>query len=432
MQVFTNDLCHLKDVMRVPICTAYPQETAFCVLETGRLDVTCSGTGSAGGDAPIFGFGERNNPRRSFLFVSRVLGRHIPVSPGRMRAAFTRMADTIPADLPGPVLMTGMAETAVGLGAGVHDAWIARTGRADTVFLSTTRARLDGPLLTTFREEHSHASNHLVHLPQHRADLDLLRGARTLVMVDDEASSGNTFRNLAAGLVSAGLDRIAHVHTVVLTDWSGPAGDRLLPDHPRISVTRGALVQGSYRWTPATGAPVRRLPDADLLRQGTFCPIRRDDDARLGRSARSATVMPAGLSEAIGTAPARLLVIGTGEHVWEPFLLAETLERMGHHVRFGATTRSPILPGHAIRRGHVFGDHEGLGITNYLYNVDPTTEDRIILCADTDLTAIDPALLSALGADVVVGSVFHHRRDLAGLTRGVAPATGFILKDAQG
>ena len=414
--------------MNVPTSVSVFEKSASCVLETGRLDVAFG----AVCDTPLFGFGERNNPRRSFLFVSRVLGRHIPVSPAKMRTAFTRLADTIPADLPGPVVMTGMAETAVGLGAGVHDAWIAQTGRTDTVFLSTTRARLDGPLLTTFREEHSHASDHLVHLPQHRADLDMLRTARSLVMVDDEASSGETFRNLAAALVGTGLDRIAHVHTVVLTDWSSPAGNNLLPDRPEITVTRGALVQGKYRWTPKTGAPVRRLPDADLLRQGAFRPIRRDDDGRLGRSVRSAPEIPASLCEAIGTTPARLLVIGTGEHVWEPFLLAEALEQLGHDVRFGATTRSPILPGHAILRGYVFRDHEGLGITNYLYNVDPVSADRIILCVDTDLTAIDPALLAALDADMVVGNVFHHRSDLSALMRGVAPATGFVLKDANG
>ena len=416
-----------KDEMHKPLFMRACPATVCCVLETGRLDVTHSGDD----DAAIFGFGERNNPRRSFLFVSNVLGRHVPVSPAVMRAAFTRLADTIPADVPGPVVMTGMAETAVGLGAGVHDAWIARTGRRDTLYLSTTRARLDGPLLTTFREEHSHASDHLVHVPQHAADLDLLRAARTLIMVDDEASSGNTFRNLAAGLVAAGLDRIAHVHMAVLTDWSGPAGDRVLPDRSDIAVTRGALVRGTFHWTPAPGVPVRRLPDADRLRSGTVRPLRRGDDARLGRSVRTGPTLPAGLPEAIGQTRARLLVIGTGEHVWEPFLLAEALEGLGHDVRFCATTRSPILPGHAITRGYAFRDHEGLGITNYLYNVDPASADRVILCADTALTALDPALLAALGADVVMGAVFHHRHDLARLTTGVVPATGFVIEWAE-
>ncbi|TXR27968.1 phosphoribosyltransferase, partial [Ectopseudomonas mendocina] len=31
--------------------------------------------------ANLFGFAERRNPKRAFLFVSKVLGRHIPVRP---------------------------------------------------------------------------------------------------------------------------------------------------------------------------------------------------------------------------------------------------------------------------------------------------------------------------------------------------------------
>ncbi len=37
-----------------------------------------------------------------------------------------------------------------------------------------------------------------------------------------------------------------------------------------------------------------------------------------------------------------ILVLGTGEFVWEPFLLAERLEAAGAQVVFSSTTRSPI------------------------------------------------------------------------------------------
>ena len=61
----------------------------------------------------LLGFAERINPKRAFLFVSKVLGRHIPVSPHIMRHAFTDLAKLVPDDLPEPVLVIGMAETAV-------------------------------------------------------------------------------------------------------------------------------------------------------------------------------------------------------------------------------------------------------------------------------------------------------------------------------
>ena len=41
----------------------------------------------------LFDFAERQNPRRAFLFVSKVLGRHIPVSPAVMRDIHQRLAD---------------------------------------------------------------------------------------------------------------------------------------------------------------------------------------------------------------------------------------------------------------------------------------------------------------------------------------------------
>ena len=89
-------------------------------------------------------------------------------------------------------------------------------------------------------------------------------------------------------------------------------------------------------------------------------------------------------------------MLGTGEHVWQPFLLAEALERQGATVRFGATTRSPILVGHAIGSAIAFSDNHGSGVAHYLYNVDPGAYDRIVLCCETPAASVDPVLLDAL------------------------------------
>lgn len=67
----------------------------------------------------LFDIAERRNPKRAFLFVSKVLGRHIPVSPKKMRETYQQMAKQFPQSLEGPILFIGMAETAVGLGAGI-------------------------------------------------------------------------------------------------------------------------------------------------------------------------------------------------------------------------------------------------------------------------------------------------------------------------
>ncbi|MCP5843002.1 phosphoribosyltransferase domain-containing protein, partial [Klebsiella pneumoniae] len=88
-------------------------------LSCGTLSVTPTGGISAIDD--LFEIAERRNPKRAFLFVSKVLGRHIPVAPEKMRAVYRQLAEQFPPLSDGPVLFIGMAETAVGLGAGVFD-----------------------------------------------------------------------------------------------------------------------------------------------------------------------------------------------------------------------------------------------------------------------------------------------------------------------
>ncbi|MDO5769772.1 MAG: phosphoribosyltransferase domain-containing protein, partial [Psychrobacter sp.] len=96
-------------------------------LPRGTLDLTYQindVSGPAGLSKPyelddLLGFAQRINPKRAFLFVSKVLGRHIPVAPSTMRRAFTDLANMLPDHsglnkLPEPILVIGMAETAVG------------------------------------------------------------------------------------------------------------------------------------------------------------------------------------------------------------------------------------------------------------------------------------------------------------------------------
>src|SRR3546814_18579343 len=110
-----------------------------------------------------------------------------------MNASFHSSAEQIPEDLPGPVLVIGMAETAVGFGAGVHRAFSAT--RPDTVYMVSTRHPTGNELFARFEEEHSHASAHLIHLPVDPDVREMMLNARSLVLVDDEASTGKTFIN---------------------------------------------------------------------------------------------------------------------------------------------------------------------------------------------------------------------------------------------
>ena len=359
-------------------------------LKRGRLVVEVNA--STFDPQALFSFAERRNPKRAFLFVSRVLGRHIPARPSLMADSFNALAAHIPSDLPGPVLVIGMAETAVGLGGGVHRA-LSQT-RDDSVYLVSTRHPTGSELFARFEEEHSHASSHLLHLPQDPKTRELMLTARSLVLVDDEASTGNTFINLSKALAEAGLSNIERLVTATLTDWSQDAVRTALGQH----VTSVSLLDGRYTFDEDPTAELPEMPEVGSVAQGDWPLDANRDWGRMGVREHLDTLAP----DLEVTPGERILVVGTSEFVWRPFLLAERLEKAGADVHFSSTSRSPIALGHAIDHALSFSDNYGLGIPNFLYNVAPGQFDRVLICSETPAAAVDPALISALNAQVIV------------------------------
>jgi hypothetical protein len=96
------------------------------------------------------------------------------------------------------------------------------------------------------------------------------------------------------------------------------------------------------------------------------------------------------------------LVLGTGEHVWQPFLLAEKLEKEGADIFYSSVTRSPISEGHVIDSKYSFSDNYGGTVPNYLYNVDPSHYSKIILCSETGAEYVCSDLVSALGSPSII------------------------------
>lgn len=354
-------------------------------LSGGTLTVTPTG-GNQSLEA-LFDIAERRNPKRAFLFVSKVLGRHIPIAPSVMRSAYRQLAQQLPSDLPQPVLFIGMAETAVGLGAGVFDEALSLFNHA--VYLTSTRHPIAGELLCEFKENHSHATDHLLYHPTDPVLRARVRNARSLVLIDDEATTGNTFINLLTALrTEAGLSLVEQVVTVTLTDWSGNAIKQQCP----LPVTTVSLVQGDWHWQPRKDAAVPVMPDVNITATGSVAIVGKQSWGRLGMALAARD-----LGKEIGASPSeKILVLGSAEFVWEPLLLAERLEQLGAEVKFSCTTRSPISIGYAIQSAITFSDNYGLGIPNYIYNVAHQQFDRILLCVETPASSVDPALLVAL------------------------------------
>lgn len=312
--------------------------TTTTTLPTGTLTLT-KHAGPWSLDA-LVAPGARRNPRRPFLLVSRVLGKHLPVTPSRMADAHEALAHRIPEALPGPVCFVGLAETATGLAFGVFEAWRAFTGRDDAIFFHSTRSPFAGHELVAFDEPHSHGPSQVVCVPAGGAERDCWLAARTLVVVDDELTTGTTLLSLRDALQSRASFEAVHAVTLVTSTAArttlSATGVELtaladidvdfaaIGEHNRALVTQGLLPlapnAGLSRWGRAGTTRAPTLPTTTLARAAAF-------------------------AHGHGT----VYIVGTGECMHPAFVLGMALERRGVVVLAQATTRSPVLLGGAIR-----------------------------------------------------------------------------------
>ncbi|TVU69998.1 phosphoribosyltransferase domain-containing protein [Cobetia crustatorum] len=350
-------------------------------ITAGRLDLTLT-EGTERLDE-LLTFASRLNPRRGYLFVSRVLGKHVPVDPRKMDQVHAELAQKI--TLAGDsAYVVGMAETAVGLGAGVAR----HLGRlhCDCIYQHTTRFLVPKPWLR-IREAHSHADTmHMAHLSQEAAAH--VAKATDLVLVDDEISTGLTLAQLASELVGQEvLANITRLHIVSLVSWlTDDARARLLEALPgHLDVHFVQLMAGTFTFTPDPGYHAVLPADVDT----DFCDV-------LIREHRSTSTMPLEqdglfgkrmnhdadpLPEALQTRleqcgdPATtgpVVIYGMGEFLDAPFRLALAMSHAGHDVRFQSSTRSPIAIGDGIA-SHL--EIPALGQPekrHFLYNADAT------------------------------------------------------------
>lgn len=337
----------------------------------------------------LLDFAERINPKRAFLFVSKILGKHIPVEPSTMQRSYRDLAALIPQNLTGPILVVGMAETAVGLGAGIYRELKPDYGES-ALFVTTTRHLVsDLPTLGLFLEEHSHAQDQFI-LSSH----DTLKHAhmltsRTLILVDDEISTGKTFKNLILSLQHAGLKQIERVILVTLVNWAEDYLDDLDVNVP-IEVV--SLLHGHWEWQANTEHHAISMPDVSATAQHAARIIAPHD---WGREPSFLNCQPWSKVK-VQHAGEKILVLGSGEFSWIPFLIAEQLEQQGAEVYYSSTTRSPIMQGHAIQSICHFQDNYGLNIANFAYNVRHQQFDRVLLIVETAQHSVDPTLFEQI------------------------------------
>lgn len=237
----------------------------------------------------IFSVGARINKKRRFLFVSKVLGKHIPVKnvnsllTGALLAytflkeyclphlasckyAYVyniedRIVDSIisckngralwkelienPIYLNGNILFLAFAETATALGHSIFSCF------DNASFIHTTREEIpDFDNKIVFEEEHSHATSHRVY----PINPEILKSDSPIVLVDDEISTGRTVLNIIKE-----LDKIhKRKEYVVLSilDFRSNADMQYLKEFEKeysLKVRFISLISGQFEVYPASG-----------------------------------------------------------------------------------------------------------------------------------------------------------------------------------
>lgn len=309
--------------------------------------------------AQLLDFATRRNPKRAFLFVSRVLGKHLPCRPSHMQAVQTRLAHKIPDHGEGPYLVVGMAETATALGSGVAHALAAHIA-SPVLGLRTTRYRLQRKPDVVVEESHSHAMEHLLYVdPAHHPRL---QQAKTLVLVDDEITTGRTLARLAQALLER-LPACRQILFLSLVSWLSRQDQKNLEDKMGRACAFDSLLEGDFHFTAhpdwSPGPLISSEGNKNILHEPLLT-----DPTRLGMVTEGQTFILPPWRPPAGP----LTLIGDGEYMYPPFQLALALEQAGQDVLFQSTTRSPILPGGAITQTLTFQDHYGDDIPHFLYN----------------------------------------------------------------
>jgi hypothetical protein len=349
-------------------------------IPTGRIEV-----GHIEGKpiTEIAGFASRYNNKRHFLIASKVLGKYIPTKPSDISRAQDELASLyIPINH--KTLFIGFAESCSGFGNGVFESVLNKNTQLidKSAYIHTTRQFKDGhhDISIAFKEEHSHAVNQVIMRPKDGKIKDIFENAETIVLVEDEITTGKTIENLLneyLSLVNNSIKRVVILTVLDVRTLSDKV--RLIQSFPRIQIITHALSHSSLLFYKEHDNDVF-MPKNKYIGNAISIPL---NTGRQGVMYKNDDVSEQ-VSEIIATVDKSIpiTVIGTSEFTHWPKLFAEELEKNGFDVLISSTTRAPLKIGNDIKTKLTFPDHYGEGIEHYLYNLD--SERKSIFCYENE------------------------------------------------
>lgn len=313
-----------------------------------------------------------NNPKRKFLLVNPLQGKHVPVKPDEAMELFGNLAKPLKeAYKKERLLLIGFAETATAIGAAV-------AVKLGAMYIQTTRENIPGVEFFRFSEDHSHATEQK--LVKNDIDRAIGRTDR-IVFIEDEVTTGRTILHIIEILKEAYPDFAAYAVASILNGMDEECRKVYEAQGIDIHYLAKADSQAAYTWAAelfsGDGLYVPtdvKKPAADFteIRIGGLMDARRLVDAK--EYAAACENLYAEISRRTGGISTKnLLVIGTEEFMYPAIYAAARAQEAGAQVRCHSVTRSPIA---VSREGnyplHVRYELRSLydgGRVTYLYDI---------------------------------------------------------------
>lgn len=387
----------------------------------------------------LFDIAARENLKREFLFVSKVLGKHIPINPLSLKIIGGLLARTWQGEiedinfedisilvealiklqpittqdfsssethnlspyetqmvintlntklkLSEKTLFIGFAETATGIAQSVFSNF------ENASYIHTTREKI----LTlepnfVFKEEHSHAVDHSIF----SLDKNFLNNFDRIVLIDDELTTGNTALNLMKNLPGHEFGLIT------ILDWRDELQVAKFENNGDVNVTVSSLVKGTIEFlkegpSVVSDPPLKILETTAVqhtdvafscanLIEGYLPYTGRFGMNSLDNNKLEAEIVQLGIDLKAKRINGNCLCLGTEEFIYVPCMLSAQL---GDDVYFHSTTKSPIHPRnletYCIKNKLEFPCPSDEHTMNYLYNIPKGLYSQVFLFSEKPL-----------------------------------------------
>ncbi len=365
----------------------------------------------------LFSMAARKNPKRDFLFVSKVLGKHIPIKPITLdiigailcrlwveeREKHTSSDIDIlvealeyfqddehnnefpddllnkvqkilnsPIELKHKTLFIGFAETATGIAQAVF------SNSTNSFYIHTTREQISSIEQSIFfKEEHSHATNHMLY----PLNPNIFEEVDDIVLIDDEITTGKTALNLMKTLPAS-----KHFGVISILDWRSKENLEMYKQETSRKIDVCSLITGTI-----SCAKSGDLGFADTSEDYTNALLPSFEEiclennysiedlvtytGRFGISSDQQNIINEEIKKISSALISKrtsgnCLCLGTGEFIYLPCKISGNL---GDNVFYHSTTRSPVYPldesNYAIKNKVAFPSPDDKHLTNYIYNI---------------------------------------------------------------